>query len=100
MFKPILEQSACDSKLTQTLGRRLPQKVQLESAMVILMFPLAQLLGELRRASEDHSAVELVCVRWLRAAFSGLFGRPRWICRCATSRSRECHGKSEPNSEQ
>ena len=31
--------------------------------MVVLVFPLVQLLGELRRASEDHSAVELVRVR-------------------------------------
>ena len=31
--------------------------------MVVLMFPLAQLLGELGRASEDHSAVEFVRIR-------------------------------------
>jgi hypothetical protein len=31
--------------------------------MVVLVFPLAQLLGELRRASENHSPVELVRVR-------------------------------------
>jgi len=58
-----LNRVACDSKLTERLGRRLTPQGEVGSPMVVFVFPLAQLLGELGRASEDHPAVELVRVR-------------------------------------
>src|SRR5215510_12273194 len=62
MFKRLLNRVGCDSHLTQTLGRCLTLKGYVGSAMVVRVFPVAQLLSETRRAAEDRAAVELVRV--------------------------------------
>jgi hypothetical protein len=59
----IVEQGHMRFELAQAFGWRLPPKGQVGSAMVVFVFPLAQLLGELGRAAEDHAAVELVGIR-------------------------------------
>ena len=75
-------------------------KREVETAMVVFVLPLAELLGELGRGPEDHAPVELVfVVRWLRSTFPLAWGQPRGICRWITPRSRRCQVKSVPNSE-
>ncbi len=54
-------------------------KREVETAMVVFVLPLAELLGELGRGTEDHAPIELVCVRPMAALdFSiGLGAAPR-----------------------
>jgi len=57
----------CDPKLAQALGWGPALKREVETAMVVFVLPLAELLGELGRGPEDHAPVELVFVRPMAA---------------------------------
>jgi hypothetical protein len=51
----LLDRFGCNPELAQA--------PEVEAAMVVFVLPLAELLGELGRGPEDHTAVELVFVR-------------------------------------
>jgi hypothetical protein len=57
----------CDPKLAQALGWGPASKREVETAMIVFMLPLAELLGELGRGPEDHGSVEFVFVRPMAA---------------------------------
>ena len=52
----------CDPKLAQALGWGPTSKREVETAMVVFVLPVAELLSELGRGPEDHAPVELVFV--------------------------------------
>jgi hypothetical protein len=58
----LLNRFRCDPKLAQALSWGLALKREVETAMVVFVLPLAELLGELGRGPEDHAPVELVFV--------------------------------------
>ena len=63
MFKPILEQGRMRFEAHTNARPVCAPEGPGGVGEVVLVFPLAPLLGELRRASENHSTVEVVRVR-------------------------------------
>jgi hypothetical protein len=63
----LLNRFWCDPKLAQALGWGPASKREVETAMIVFMLPLAELLGELGRGPEDHASVEFVFVRLMAA---------------------------------
>jgi hypothetical protein len=57
----------CDPKLAQAFCWGLASKREVETAMVVLVLPFAELLGELGRGPEDPAPVELIFVRPMAA---------------------------------
>ena len=72
-------------------------KREVETAMVVFVLRLAELLGELGRGPEDHAPVELVFVCPMAALdlSTSLGATPRNL-RWITPRSRRCQVKSVP----
>ena len=58
----MLNAVACDAELAEPLGRGASTKCQVRAPVIVLMLPLAELLGELSRASKDGAAIELILV--------------------------------------
>jgi len=63
----LLNRFWCDPKLAQALGWGPTSKREVETAMVVFVLPVAELLSELGRGPEDHAPVELVFVRPMAA---------------------------------
>jgi hypothetical protein len=58
----LLHAVARDAELAEPFGRRASTKSQVRALVVVLVLPLAELLGELSRAAKDRAAVELILV--------------------------------------
>jgi hypothetical protein len=62
LFKPIVEQRPMRFAARKAVSGGLTPNGQMRSPMIVLVFPLPQLLGQLGGIADNHSAVELVFV--------------------------------------